>query len=202
MRWSRVQLLVAAPSAGHTVSNDNVSACIYRDNTPYVVDIGGGRGQNRASLLGGVPERSKGSDCKSDGLAFVGSNPTPSTRQSESNLRTKMQLVVDRRKQRALVVTLLRWNELCGGYGSMVEPQPSKLKVRVRFPLPAPSRGCLLECRNEPRSATAAAGSSIAHIAQSVEHFLGKEEATGSNPVVSTTIPEIEHEFSVTHRDH
>ena len=26
----------------------------------------------------------------------------------------------------------------------------------------------------------------FAHIAQSVEHFLGKEEATGSNPVVST----------------
>tara|TARA_B100001093_G_scaffold87859_1_gene79810 strand:- start:3271 stop:3435 length:165 start_codon:yes stop_codon:yes gene_type:complete len=25
-----------------------------------------------------------------------------------------------------------------GGYGSMVEPQPSKLMVRVRFPLPAP----------------------------------------------------------------
>ena len=30
--------------------------------------------------FGGVPERSKGSDCKSDGSAFVGSNPTPSTR--------------------------------------------------------------------------------------------------------------------------
>ena len=28
---------------------------------------------------GGVPERSKGSDCKSDGLAFAGSNPAPST---------------------------------------------------------------------------------------------------------------------------
>lgn len=29
--------------------------------------------------VGGVPEWSKGSDCKSDGSAFVGSNPTPST---------------------------------------------------------------------------------------------------------------------------
>jgi cytochrome c len=28
---------------------------------------------------GGVPERSKGSDCKSDGSAFEGSNPSPST---------------------------------------------------------------------------------------------------------------------------
>jgi hypothetical protein len=85
MRGSRVQLLVAAPSAGHAVSDANVSACIYRDNTPCGVDMGRGRGQNRASLHGGVPERSKGSDCKSDGLAFVGSNPTPSTRQSGSS---------------------------------------------------------------------------------------------------------------------
>ena len=31
-------------------------------------------------------------------------------------------------------------SELSGcGYSSMVEPQPSKLKTRVRFPLPAPS---------------------------------------------------------------
>ncbi len=30
-------------------------------------------------FLGGVPERSKGSDCKSDGSAFGGSNPPPST---------------------------------------------------------------------------------------------------------------------------
>ena len=85
MRGSRVQLLVAAPSAGHAVSNDNVSACIYRDNAPGVVDMRWGGGQNRASLLGGVPERSKGSDCKSDGTAFEGSNPSPSTRQFESS---------------------------------------------------------------------------------------------------------------------
>ena len=31
-------------------------------------------------LPGGVPERSKGSDCKSDGFAFAGSNPAPSMR--------------------------------------------------------------------------------------------------------------------------
>ena len=31
-------------------------------------------------FFGGVPERSKGSDCKSDGSAFGGSNPPPSTR--------------------------------------------------------------------------------------------------------------------------
>ena len=85
MRGSRVQLLVAAPSAGHAVSNDNVSACIYRDNAPCIVDMRRGGGQNRASLLGGVPERSKGSDCKSDGTAFEGSNPSPSTRSAADN---------------------------------------------------------------------------------------------------------------------
>ena len=33
----------------------------------------------RGYFPGGVPERSKGSDCKSDGSAFGGSNPPPST---------------------------------------------------------------------------------------------------------------------------
>ena len=46
----------------------------------------------------------------------------------------------------------------------MVELQPSKLIAWVRFPSPADY--------------------TQAHIAQSVEHFLGKEEVTGSNPVV------------------
>ena len=86
MRGSRVQFLVAAPSASKTVSNAIVSACIYRDISLCVVDTSWGRGQNRASLLGGVPERSKGSDCKSDGSAFEGSNPSPSTMQSEIQL--------------------------------------------------------------------------------------------------------------------
>jgi hypothetical protein len=61
------------------------------------------------------------------------------------------------------------FEQLSGGYSSVVERQPSKLNMRVRFPLPAPKlEGC-------------------AHIAQSVEHFLGKEEVTGSNPVMSST---------------
>src|SRR5574337_2132273 len=36
-------------------------------------------GYSLGLLAGGVPERSKGSDCKSDGTAFEGSNPSPST---------------------------------------------------------------------------------------------------------------------------
>ncbi len=34
------------------------------------------------AISGGVPERSKGADCKSVGSAFGGSNPPPSTRWS------------------------------------------------------------------------------------------------------------------------
>ena len=47
---------------------------------------------------------------------------------------------------------------------SMVEPQPSKLVMSVRS-------------RSLAR---------VAYVAQSVEHFLGKEEVIGSNPIVST----------------
>ena len=63
-----------------------------------------------------------------------------------------------------------------GGYSSEVEPQPSKLMTRVRFPLPAP----VCVCRSRVGE--------CAHIAQSVEHFLGKEEVIGSIPIVSTRI--------------
>ena len=52
----------------------------------------------------------------------------------------------------------------------MVEPQPSKLMTWVRFPLPAPET-----VRFE-----------LADVAQLVEHVLGKDEVTGSIPVVSS----------------
>ena len=56
------------------------------------------------------------------------------------------------------------------GRSSMVEPQPSKLMMWVRSPSPAPKYlGCV-----------------SAHIAQQVEHFHGKEEVTGSTPVVGS----------------
>jgi hypothetical protein len=43
-------------------------------------------------------------------------------------------------------------SELSGcGYSSMVEPQPSKLKTRVRFPLPAPSYARVSEGRCPPK---------------------------------------------------
>ncbi|SVB21559.1 uncharacterized protein METZ01_LOCUS174413, partial [marine metagenome] len=40
------------------------------------------RENRRFAISGGVPERSKGADCKSVGSAFGGSNPPPSTRWS------------------------------------------------------------------------------------------------------------------------
>ncbi len=58
------------------------------------------------------------------------------------------------------------------GCSSMVEPQPSKLMMWVRSPSPAPVR----KVRH------------YAHIAQLVEHFLGKEEVTGSNPVMGSRL--------------
>ena len=79
-----------------------------------------------------------------------------------------------------------------GGCSSMVEPQPSKLMMWVRFPSPAPKNRIdrlnvviekLMFIWIESRSENGI----VAHIAQSVEHFLGKEEVTGSNPVMSST---------------
>ncbi len=59
----------------------------------------------------------------------------------------------------------------------MVEPQPSKLMMRVRSSLPAPRK-----------TVSRGLWRTYAHIAQSVEHFLGKEEVTGSNPVMSSRL--------------
>ena len=65
----------------------------------------------------------------------------------------------------------------------MVEPQSSKLIMRVRFPSPAPLQlPCIVGTVVTTRI-------HIAHLAQSVEHFLGKEEVAGSIPVMSTNPP-------------
>ena len=73
MRRSRVRLLVAAP--------------VLSEPT-FVLDwrCGGkcSRSSNEFLSFGGIPERSKGSDCKSDGYAFEGSNPSPATNKGGS----------------------------------------------------------------------------------------------------------------------
>ncbi len=61
----------------------------------------------------------------------------------------------------------------------MVELQPSKLIAWVRFPSPA-------NTENVDKKRFYPAAIAKAHIAQSVEHFLGKEEVTGSIPVVGS----------------
>ena len=84
------------------------------------------RSSNEFLSFGGIPERSKGSDCKSDGYAFEGSNPSPATNKGPLlSFWTKGPYYYG-------------GDENNGGYGTMVEPQPSKLMMRVRFPLPAP----------------------------------------------------------------
>jgi hypothetical protein len=54
----------------------------------------------------------------------------------------------------------------------VVEPQPSKLMMRVRFPLPAPSLLFVQSC--------------FALVAQLVEHTLGKGEVSSSNLLKSS----------------
>ncbi len=160
--------------------------------------------QDNMPPFGGVPEWPKGSDCKSDAKASVVRIHPPPPRTKVSALRgvsagqTDLELggfeprnkagrlismgvfplvpaiapIRDRVKAPNQARHLCPWwngiEKVIGGYSLMVEPQPSKLMMRVRFPLPAPL------CKGR------------AHIAQSVEHFLGKEEVTGSNPVMSS----------------
>ena len=80
----------------------------------------------KSGYVGGVPERSKGTDCKSVGIAFTGSNPVPPTE--------KFLGFIGRKDSKAWVGC---------GCSSMVEQQPSKLKTRVRFPSPALEKYCL-----------------------------------------------------------
>ncbi len=167
---------------------------------------------------GGVPERSKGSDCKSDGSAFGGSNPPPSTNREGGGDETRdwddeSRDGRGRAKQDARAEWSGRRRTLgfervepasgtASGCSSMVEPQPSKLMTWVRIPSPAPrvirvetqlvasdGRRLLTISRGQGRVAHAGFDRgrySPAHIAQSVEHFLGKEEVTGSNPVMGS----------------
>ena len=103
--------------------------------------------------IGEVPEWLKGTDCKSVGYAYVGSNPTLSTTAgpeapliaNRSIARSIRGLAFRRRSCAELKVLkrslrkqgdTLRFREC--GYSSVVEQQPSKLNMRVRFPLPAP----------------------------------------------------------------
>ena len=74
------------------------------------------------SALGECPEWQRGGTVNPLAYAFVGSSPTsPTTRRS---------LTLSRRLFRAPIFR---------GYSTVVVQQPSKLNMRVRFPLPAPT---------------------------------------------------------------
>ena len=98
--------------------------------------------------------------------AYVGSNPTPST----TGIVVKGCKVVE-----------------AGGCSSMVELQPSKLIAWVRFPSPAPVFGSEAGF-SRGRGSAQAVCRVHAHLAQSVEHTLGKGEVAGSIPVVGTRL--------------
>jgi hypothetical protein len=158
---------------------------------------------NKRLAFGGVPERSKGSDCKSDGSAFGGSNPPPSTSRAGERHRRPARDGLRFAPARCggwiagLCVALRSGDRTTGssvcGCSSMVELQPSKLITWVRFPSPAPNirRKGGLACwqAGHRRRRTRAVSCELfrhAHIAQSAEHFLGKEEVTGSSPVMGS----------------
>ena len=115
--------------------------------------------QNLRFRVGGIPKWPTGSDCKSDGSAFEGSNPSPSTKNSDV---------------RGAQVCCRR---LVCGCSSMVELKPSKLKTRVRFPSPAPRKAKQLwDCRRECPCGSV------------VEHSLGKGEVGSSILPMGTTV--------------
>ena len=72
----------------------------------------------------------------------------------------------------------------------MVEPQPSKLKTRVRFPSPA-----LLYELFVGAYYILLAG--IAAVAQSVERVLGKDEVMGPNPISSSRVGDVDGVFFI-----
>ena len=72
------------------------------------------RSQRENELFGRVPERSKGTDCKSVATGFEGSNPSPSTA--------------------AMVATINNGLEFAG-VAQLVELQPSKLDVAGSRPV-------------------------------------------------------------------
>src|ERR1043166_477880 len=109
-------------------------------------------------FVGGVPERSKGADCKSAGSAFEGSNPSPSTTRGTAPKKTELLGTARAAKQawQKHLASLHAGPKQSGGRSrqsvcelgnrkrergcsSMVEQKPSKLTTRVRFPSPAPT---------------------------------------------------------------
>ncbi len=126
---------------------------------------------------GQVPKWPKGTDCKSVATRFRGSNPLLPT--SSSHLRG----LSDRGswRRRPIIKLMCRGSgstedslngeTATSGCSSVVELQPSKLVVEGSNPF---ARSIKMHRRER------------AAVAQSVEHFLGKEEVMGSIPISSS----------------
>ncbi len=96
-----------------------------------------------------MPEWLKGTGCKPVGLAYVGSNPTPSTMPRllgwfawdflcEFGGEWLVWHVYIGLYAIGFTGEVIRQISMLCGHGEMVSHEPSKLLVRVRFPLPAP----------------------------------------------------------------
>ena len=121
---------------------------------------------------GAVPKRSKGADCKSAGLCLrrFESFPLHQTTGFEAGLGANLlamqkQSIRCQVRRRAGVAQLARASAF----------QAEGREFESRLPLAS---------QNETRRMLSAPRLVRAHVAQVVEHFLGKEEVTGSSPVV------------------
>jgi hypothetical protein len=135
-------------------------------------------------LHGGLPEWPKGAGCKPAGIAYVGSNPTPSTTLSSA-------LLGHRPAGSDAEASSVR-----AGVAQLVERQPSKLNVvgsspisrsggrqlsAVSHQLPEVATGAPWQDASEHRPSAV-----TAHIAQLAERVLGKDEVTSSTLVVGS----------------
>ena len=130
------------PHPGAAVNRDG---CRFRE--PHLLTAGFAL-RKMPSFRGGVPEWPKGADCKSAGTAFGGSNPPPST--SFDGLTRGLVSGPWPEVEGPPMAAPFRFGRLFRvvpadggtvghrGCSSMVEPQPSKLMMWVRFPSPAP----------------------------------------------------------------
>ena len=79
------QVVGSSPSAGSVISHvepeekPGLQTIFYAKSGPNRTFLRGKLNRRKRRFSGGFPERSKGSDCKSDGIAFAGSNPAPPT---------------------------------------------------------------------------------------------------------------------------
>ena len=127
------------------------------------------------AVVGEVPKRSNGADCKSAGYAFGGSNPPLSTRRARDGNWIASAGIAQLARARAFQAR-----------GRGFEP---------RFPLhgqdpgkpPDGEAGEHSEAESKIRGRAGIREAGLAHVAQVVEHVLGKDEVSGSSPLVSSS---------------